>query len=209
MGVNEMGGWEEVYKREGKVFEEAHSAMEGLMSLFRKKRVKRVLDLGSGTGRHLVLLAENGFEAYGIDISPTGVRFTEQVLKEKKLKADVRVGNIYERLPYPDGFFDAIISVQTLHHNTAEKIRELIGEMERVLSRGGYVFVTVPSKMNQAEKFKLIEEGTYVPLDGREKGLPHHFFTKEEIRRMFSNFKIEEIYVDEAEHYAFQGAKKK
>jgi SAM-dependent methyltransferase len=203
-----MEGWEEVYRREGRVFEETHSAMSGLMVLFREKGVTRVLDLGSGSGRHTLLLAENRFEVYGIDISSTGVEITRQTLMEKKLKADVKVGNIYEKLPYLDGFFDAIISVQTLHHNTTDKIRKLIGEMERILSSGGYIFVTVPSKMNQADKFKLIEKGTYMPLDGREKGLPHHFFTREEIVKLFSNFEIEEIHIDQMEHYAFRGIKK-
>ena len=68
--------------------------------------------------------------------------------------------------------------------------------------------MTVPTKMNQAEKFKPIEDGTYVPLDCRERALPHHFFTKEEILRLFSGFEIEEIFIDQVEHYAFRGMKK-
>lgn len=206
--MHKIEGWEEVYRKEGKVFEETHPAMSWLMLLFRERGIVCVLDLGSGSGRHTVLLAENKFLAYGIDISPTGVEITRQTLMEKRLLADVRVADIYEKLPYSDGFFDAIISIQALHHNTLDKIKKLIGEMERVLSSGGYIFVTVPSKMNQAENFKLIEERTYIPLDGREKGLPHHFFTKEEIVKLFSNFEIEEIFVDHMEHYAFRGIKK-
>jgi len=203
-----MEGWEEVYKKEGKVFEETHPAMSWLMILFKERGVKRVLDLGSGSGRHTVLLAENKFQVHGIDVSPTGVKITKQTLAEEGLKADVRVADIYERLPYPDGFFDAIISIQTLHHNTLENIKKLVVEMERILSRGGYIFITVPSKMNQADEFRMIEERTYIPLDGREKDLPHHFFTKEEIVQLFSDFEIEEIYVDQIEHYAFRGIKK-
>ncbi len=203
-----MERWEEIYKKEGKVFEETHPAMSWLMLLFRERGVIRVLDLGSGSGRHTVLLAENKFQVYGVDASPTGVETTKRTLTAKEQKADVRVADIYGRLPYSDGFFDAIVSIQTLHHNTLGKIKNLIGEIERVLSRGGYIFVTVPSKMNQAEKFEPIEDGTYLPLDGRERGLPHHFFTKEEILRLFSGFEIEEIFVDQVEHYAFRGMKK-
>ncbi len=203
-----MERWEEIYKKEGKVFEETHPAMSWLMLLFRERGVIRVLDLGSGSGRHTVLLAENKFQVYGVDASPTGVETTKRTLTAKEQKADVRVADIYGRLPYSDGFFDAIVSIQTLHHNTLGKIKNLIGEIERVLSRGGYIFVTVPSKMNQAEKFKPIEDGTYIPLDGRERGLPHRFFTKEEILRLFSGFEIEEIFVDQVEHYAFRGMKK-
>lgn len=203
-----MERWDKAYREEGNVFSEPHPAIKKLIKLFKERKIESILDLGSGTGRNLVLLAENGFEVYGLDISPTGVEITKKLLMEKGLKAKVEAGNIYEPLPFVDGFFDAIISIQTLHHNTTEKIKVLIQEMERVLSSKGTIFVTVPSKMNQAEKFTLIEDKTYLPLDGREKDLPHHFFSRRDIRNLFSNFKIKEIYIDDAEHYAFLGIKK-
>lgn len=204
-----MDSWEEVYKKEGRFFENPHHAIKDLMIIFKERGVKRILDLGSGSGRHTVLIAENGFEVYALDLSLTGVEITQQMLKERKLKAQLKVGNIYERLPYHDDFFDAIISVQTLHHNTLEKINELVDEIERILVKGGYIFVTVPAKMNQATNFKMVEEGTYIPLDGREKGLLHHFFSREEIVKVFSNFNIKKLYIDDVDHYAFLGTKKK
>ena len=75
---------EEIYKKEGKVFEETHPAMSWLMLLFRKRGVIRVLDLGSGSGRHTVLLAYNKFQVYGVDASPTGLETTKRTLTAKE-----------------------------------------------------------------------------------------------------------------------------
>lgn len=207
MGIVKV--WEEIYQKEGRVFTRVHPDMQELLTLLKEKRVKRVLDLGCGTGRHTLLLAKNRFQVYGIDISLEGVNNTRQTLNKVGLKANVSVGNIYKKLPYPDSFFDAIISIQTLHHSTTKEIKKLIGEIERILSSNGCIFITVPSKMNQAKKFKKIEGGTFMPLNGKEKNLPHHYFTREEIRRMFSNFIINKIYIDDVNHYAFFGIKKK
>lgn len=37
-------------------------------------------------------------------------------LKEEGLKANLKVDDIYKKLPYPDNLFDTIISTQTLRH---------------------------------------------------------------------------------------------
>ena len=38
--------------------------------------MRRVLDLGCGAGRHLVYLAQQGFEMYGTDVDPHGLDVT-------------------------------------------------------------------------------------------------------------------------------------
>jgi hypothetical protein len=54
---------------------------------------------------------------------------------------------------------------------------------------------------------RKVEEGTYIPLDGPEKGLPHHFFTPEEIKETFKAFEIKESYIDKTNHRAILGFK--
>jgi SAM-dependent methyltransferase len=123
--------WDKIFKQYGRVFTEPHEDIPKIVKLFKKKGVKRVLDLGCGSGRHLVYLARHGFEVYGIDISETGIKLSKEWLKEENLKANLKIGDIYKKLPYSNNFFDAIISVQVLHHNRIEKIRKAIKEIER------------------------------------------------------------------------------
>jgi len=62
-----------------------------------------------------------------------------------------------------------------------------------VMADGGIAFVTVAGKKHEDIPYNKIESGTYVPLEGSEKGLPHHIFTEDELCREFELFQIQEI----------------
>ena len=193
--------WDKVFKEHGAFFEEPHEDMEHIVLLLADKKARRILDLGCGSGRHVVYLARNRFSVYGLDSSPEGIRMTRARLKDEGLKADLRLQSMTKPLPFKDSFFDAVISVQVIHHATLAEIRKVVKEIARVRKKDGVVFVTVPKLSNQAEAFQEIEPGTFIPLDGLEKGLPHHFFTLEELRELFKDFEITDIHLDSAEHY--------
>jgi hypothetical protein len=55
---------------------------------------------------------------------------------------------------------------------------------------------------------KKVEKRTYIPQSGPEKGLPHHFFTIAELKRVLSAFELLEIYIDKTNHRAILGKKK-
>jgi len=199
--------WDQIFQNEGRVFENPHEDIPRLIPCFRARGVKRILDLGCGSGRHIVYLAKHNFEVYGIDASPVGIKLAKRWMEDEKLTASLIIGSIYNKLPYADAFFDAVISVQVIHHNTAGNIRRLIAEIWRVLQPEGLFFATVPIYKNQAERFRQIEENTFVPLDGREEGIPHYCFDEERIRKFLSAFKLLDIHVDSKSHYCFLGEK--
>jgi len=114
-----------------------------------------------------------------------------------------------ERLPYEDEFFDAVVSVQVIHHADIATIRAIVDEVSRVLKRGGFLFVTVPGLRNQGANFEQLEPNTYIPLDGPEKGLPHHYFTPEELREVFGpHYDIVDIHLDAWDHYCLLAVKR-
>ena len=212
-----MKQWNEIFKKEGKVFLKPQEDIPRIAKLFKKKGVKKILDLGCGSGRHTVYLAKHSFEVYGIDIAPKGIKITKDWLKKGKLEANLKVGNIYKKLPYPNHFFDALISTQTLHHNRINNIRKLIKEIERVLKTNGLIFITVCKKGSKKTipkdklwKIKLIAPRTFVPLSHDEKGLIHYWFNKELLRKEFKNFKVLDIWVGtEGKHYCLLAQLKK
>jgi malonyl-CoA O-methyltransferase len=97
-----------------------------------------VLDLGCGTGRHALWLTARG-------ATVTGVDFSEGMLAEARRKpgADaVRflVHDLRERLPFPDGRFDLVVSGLVLEH--LGNIDGFFGEARRVLKPGGQAVVS-------------------------------------------------------------------
>ena len=152
------------------------------------------------------------FEIYGFDASPNGLSLTKKWLAEESLTAELVLHRMEKKFPYTDNFFDAVISIQVMHHNKMKDILITVSEIERVLKKGGIIFITFPKLDGRSNsddwKLKEIEKGTYIPQDGPEKGLPHHFFTLEEIYDVFSSFDLLEIYDVKTRHLAILGAKK-
>jgi SAM-dependent methyltransferase len=201
-----MPDWDRIFKERGRVFTEPHTDIDRIAKLIKDRNGVRVLDLGCGTGRHIVYLSKLGFDVWGFDASPMAVTMTKEWLAEENLKANLQKHQMEDVFPYEDDFFDAVISIQVIHHNLKRDIRKTIYEIERVLKPGGIIFVTVPiwkpGPVSEEDDWKLVkvEEGTYVPQRGWESGIPHHYFSEDELHDEFSAFSIHEVFLDETDH---------
>jgi ubiquinone/menaquinone biosynthesis C-methylase UbiE len=203
-----MKQWNEIFKKEGKVFLGVKKELPDFVKMLKQKGSRRVLDLGSGSGRHVIYFAKEGFDTFGIDIAEEGIKITKDWLKKENLKADLKIGNIYEKLPYANNFFDAILTTGVICHSDIGGIRKTIKEMERILKPQGLIFVNVRKnrKYSQVGSNKVLPFGaertlckitsprTCVPLEGGEKGLIHYNFTKDSLINEFKNFKIQKIW---------------
>src|SRR5271169_140919 len=96
--------WDKRFKKEGKIFEEPHEDLPRIASLLKEQGAKRLLDLGSGTGRHVVYLAKRGFSVFGLDNSPAGIRIAKSCISSEGLKADLQVQDMTEIFPYRKEF---------------------------------------------------------------------------------------------------------
>lgn len=207
-----MNAWNSIFTKKGKTFLEPHPDMEEIKEIFLTKNLRKILDLGCGTGRHLIYFSKNGFDVYGLDASPKGLEIAKQWLSEESISAKLIQHRIETRFPFEDGFFDAVISTQVIHHNLLKDILFTVKEIARILRKEGYIFITFPtlnggSKIDKWE-LKEVEKGTFIPLSGPEKGLYHHFFTIEEIYEIFESFDILKVYIDKTNHRAILGKKK-
>jgi ubiquinone/menaquinone biosynthesis C-methylase UbiE len=202
-----MQNWDLIYKQHGTWLQEPHEDMPQVVSLFLQRGVKKVLDVGCGAGRHVVYLSTQDFEVSGLDSSEEAIKMNRKALKKMNLSADLRVASMYEKLPYPDSHFDAIICTKALNHGKLEDIRGAIREMERALKPIGIIFIVVtktrkilPSKKQQREA-EIIAERTLVPKTGREIGVIHFQFNKEILLREFRHFRVLDCYVDSTRNY--------
>ncbi len=193
--------WERMFAREGLVFTQPHEDAARLADLLHQRGAQTILDLGCGSGRHMLSFAQHHFTMYGIDVAPTGLALTRQQLAQAGLEAQLTQHDIFAGLPFADAFFDAVLSFQVIHHGRLAQIRSLVEEIRRILKPNGLVYVTVPQLQNQGSRFEQIEPGTFIPLDGSEAGLPHHYFTPEELSDLFRRFAITDLHLDQGQHY--------
>lgn len=106
---------------------------------------KTCLDAGCGGGRYLVALSRLGAkEVVGIDISENAVRAANERLKERELLQAKAIKASTSQIPYPDNYFDYVVSSGVIHH-TPDPYRAFL-ELNRVLKPGGKLFLSVYGK---------------------------------------------------------------
>jgi SAM-dependent methyltransferase len=109
-------------------------------SIFRKylPRTGKILEAGCGLGRWVFYLRNLGYDITGIDLAADALRLAKEYDPSVPIHAD----NIL-RTSYPNGSFDAIISLGVVEH-FEEGPEEAFRETRRLLKEGGLFLVTIP-----------------------------------------------------------------
>jgi ubiquinone/menaquinone biosynthesis C-methylase UbiE len=117
----------------------AQAVEDALLSLIPLGPEGRLLDIGTGTGRVLELLAPRVRQALGVDASKAMLALARARLSAPGLAhCAVRLADMY-RLPLADRSFDTVVLQMVLHH--AEDPAGAVLEATRVLSPGGRLLV--------------------------------------------------------------------
>ncbi|MCH7870398.1 MAG: methyltransferase domain-containing protein [Planctomycetes bacterium] len=107
-------------------------------------RGKKLLDIGSGKGNHLIGFARRGMETYGIDKRSECLGALDQF--------DIRDCDIEsEPFPFEDGFFDYVYSKSVLEHVT--NTDNFLAQALRVLKPGGTALIMTPDWKSQHTYF--------------------------------------------------------
>ena len=155
---------------------------------FLKKKSGKVLDLGSGSGRHLVNI-KNG-KIYLIDFSKEMLKLAEKKAKKEKINAEFKQANIWE-IPYENEFFDFAICISALHCVEGKQKREkAVKELYRVLKPKAKAEIGVWNI--KSKRFKNIK-GKEKYVGWTDKGERYYYlYDEKEIHDLFKKigFKI-------------------
>ena len=110
----------------------------------------KILDIGCGKAFLLYdfLKVIPDAEIHGIDISPYAIANSKEEIRDR-----LQVGSATQ-LPWPDDYFDLVISITTLHNLHAYDLDPALREMERVGKQNKYL--CVESYRNEQEKANLL-----------------------------------------------------
>lgn len=104
-----------------------------------RKEIK-ILELGSGSGGNLWMMAKEGYDVYGVDSSETSIRIANEHLGTKwGVSATIRQGT-FDELPFNSNMFDYVVDVVSLFHIDLVTTRVALKEIERVMKKGGRFF---------------------------------------------------------------------
>jgi SAM-dependent methyltransferase len=96
-----------------------------------------ILDAGCGTGNNLQHLARYG-RALGVDLSLEALAFCRS-------RGVAAARGDLSALPFPDGRFDCVTSLDVIYHRWVKDDAAAVREMARVLRPGGLMLVRVPA----------------------------------------------------------------
>ncbi len=181
-----MNNWDSIYEEKGVFQQEPSVRVEKAIAFFKEKGLTTVLDLGCGTGRHIRILLENGFDVYGCDSSAEALSFAEN----ESSQVEFSLCNMTSLL-YQDEFFEAVLCNHVIQHGSIDDIKKAVSEIHRILKKHGYLFLTtVSTEHPKALTGQEIEPNTRINTDALDGNIPHHFFSGQEIEKLFADFEI-------------------
>jgi SAM-dependent methyltransferase len=150
---------------------------------------KKVLDLGSGTGRNANYIAEQGAHVTGIEISPTAVAIAKGEARKLRVQVEYITDSFGKKFSFEDNTFDLIIDVTSSNSLDEAERKIYLSEVYRTLKPGGYVFVKTLCKDGDKNAKELIKKSPGKEKDTyymKELGLTERVFTREDFIGLYT-----------------------
>lgn len=113
------------------------TARRGIVRAARSQKCSRILDVACGTGEQARMLEKAGFEATGIDLSPSMLAMA----RRKSPAALTYFHANAEDMPFQSSCFDCVTISLALHEMERKMSIAVAGEILRVLTPGGKLIV--------------------------------------------------------------------
>jgi ubiquinone/menaquinone biosynthesis C-methylase UbiE len=165
----------------------------------------RVLEVGAGTGRYSLALAEKGFQVDAIELVQHNIDILKGKIKEN-YNIDVKQGNAMDLSCYRDETFDITLVLGPLYHlfNYDDK-KQAISEAIRVTKKGGTIFVSYcmnettiinwgfqKGNILQGIQNGIVDGNTFKCLSN--PSLLFEMYRKEEIDKLMKEYDVERLH---------------
>ena len=128
-----------------------------VVEMMEKEPRGKVLDVPTGTGILAARLKKMGFEVSCCDINASYFSVPD-------LKIDV--GDLNQSLPYPDKTFDYLVCLDGIEHT--ESPSNAIREFQRILKKGGKLFLSTPNFLNIERRLHFLLMGNFSKIPSHE-----------------------------------------
>ena len=166
-----------------------------LRNILEEPLEKTILDCGAG-GKvpPLALFHSYGFKTTGIDISEKQIERADEYCKANNVDLNIQYGDM-TKIPFDNESFSFVYSISSIYHLTKKESGKAIAEMERVLKKGGYLYVDFLSvddgEYGKGEAVDLVNSPGEYRQKGREGEVIHSYYEDGEPDHYFKSTQIE------------------
>lgn len=122
---------------------------------FKIGKDKKVLDIGCLFANNLLPFADRGMRLYGTEVTHESVEICKNICRLENINAEIKKG-FNTNLPYPDNYFDLVLSVATIHYEESlQKIKESFQEFSRVTKESGTCVIKTVAPLHDLFKFSV------------------------------------------------------
>lgn len=122
-------------------------------SISKEKRHNiKILETGCGSGANLWMIAKEGFDAYGIDLSESSLNLCEKMLNKYNTQAQLSMQDM-SIMNFDSNTFDAVVDVFSSYCLDKEKGNDYLKKVFDVLKKDGLFFSYFPCKKSDAYLF--------------------------------------------------------
>lgn len=122
---------------------------ESIKIFMTDNHLKKVLDVGCGTGKLVQCLNDAGFHANGCDLSEKAL-----IIAKRKNKKNYFLKASATKLPFKNASFDLLTAVSLVEHLTKKEVHMFLDEAYRTVKPNGYIFLVTPN-LNSPMRFLL------------------------------------------------------
>lgn len=153
----------------------------------REAGVHTILELGCGTGNDAARLAGEGYLVTAIDVSGEAIG---QAQARFGSVARFMVADMTQRLPFPDGSFDAVMSNVAMHMFPDGVTRTVFAEVMRLVRAGGLFVFHVNALEDRPLRACWLPAHELEPdYVAEESGQTMHFFSEAYLRELLKGWK--------------------
>lgn len=148
----------------------------------------KVLDIGAGTGRYSVALAEEGYDVTAVEL----VKYNLGILKSKNSNVKAYQGNAMNLKRFEAETFDVTLLFGPMYHlYTFEDKQKALQEAKRVTKKGGYILVAYC--MNEYCVLMYAFKEGHLKECMEEQRLTEDFHSVSEAKDLYDYVRIEDI----------------
>lgn len=148
----------------------------------------KILDIGAGTGRYSVALAEEGYDVTAVEL----VKYNLGILKKKQSDVKAYQGNALNLKRFKDASFDLTLLFGPMYHlYTFEDKLKALNEAKRVTKPGGKILVAYC--MNEYCVLTYAFKENHIKECLEENRLTEDFHSLAEEKHLYDYVRIEDI----------------